>query len=153
VVNYYKRNFELISTWYGDIPELVLPMDFFVTDGFPFIGAIAASFQPYVEGTKFDLFDDFSDDELLTLFSASNFLQRQFVLFANKTIELWSERQMCYDFLGNGNILLANQNGMYKLNIVDIGIFNFDLAVNNTPEKLARIEKRIERLSSLLNRA
>ncbi len=150
---YYKRNYELIVAWYGNIPGLVLPMDFVILDGFSLIGPIAASFQPYVNGQKFDLFEDFSDGDLLHLFESSNFLREQFVLFANQTIKQWNGQKMCYDFLGRENVMLVEQAGNYQLNIVDVGIFKFDNPEHNTPDKVARIKERIKRLTALCQQA
>jgi hypothetical protein len=153
VANYYKKNYETVVAWYGDIAGLVLPMDFFVFEGFPLIGPVAASFQPYVQGQKYDLFEDFSDNDLLKLFESSNFLREQFVLFANQTIQQWNGRKLCYDFLGRENVMLVKQDGNYRLNIVDVGIFKFDFAEHNTPDKVALIERRIERLATLYKQA
>lgn len=150
VASYYKKNYELIVNWYGNIPGLVLPMDFMILDGFPLIGPVATSFQQYVDGQKFDLFEDFSDQELLSLFASSNFLREQFVLFANQTIQQWSGQKMCYDFLGRENVMLVKNSGNYQLNIVDVGIFKFDNPEHNTPDKVARIKERIARLRELL---
>jgi len=35
------------------------------------------------------------------------------------------------------------------LKIVDVGIFKFDIPEHNLPEKVAQIERRIQRLTSL----
>ena len=149
IAAYYKKNYDTILSWYGSTSGLVLPMDFFVLEGLPLVGPIAASFQPYVQGQKFDLFDDFSDHDLLRLFESSNFLREQFIIFAQQTIRQWDGRKLCYDFLGRENIMLVKQGGNYKLHIVDVGIFKFDDPAHNLTEKVAQIEQRIERLAAL----
>ncbi len=124
-------------------------MKFIVLEGLPLVGPVAASIQPYVQGQKYDLFEDFSDHDLLKLFESSNFLREQFVLFAKQTMSQWAGRKMCYDFLGRENIMLVKQGGDYKLHIVDVGVFKFDDPEHNLPQKVAQIEQRMERLASL----
>jgi hypothetical protein len=143
---YYKKNYETVLSWYGAV---VLPMEFLVLPGLPLIGPVAASLQPYIHGERKDLFDDFSDDELLQMFEADDRLREQFIHFAGQTIRQWDAGDMCYDFLGRENILVARHEDQYQLHIADVGIFKFNGPAENGSSKLVQIEQRIARLSSL----
>jgi len=149
ITAYYKKNYETVRAWYGGSLDLVLPMEFLVLQGLPFVGAVAASFQPYVQGEKKDLFEDFSDDEFVKLLEENPFVRDQFIFFAERTMCQWQERKICYDFVGRENIMLVKEGGSYRLKIVDVGIFKFDIPEHNLPEKVAQIERRIQRLTSL----
>lgn len=150
IADYYKRNYETVLSWYG---SLVLPMEFLVLPGLPLVGPVAASLQPYVHGPRQDLFDDFSDEELLQLLKADDGLREQFICFAGQTIRQLDEHKMCYDFLGRENILLARHEGRYRLHIVDVGIFRPGHSTNNLSGKVVRIEQRMDRLASLYETA
>ena len=143
MAEHYKTNYELVLSWYGN---LVLPMEFLVLQGLPLIGPVAASFQPYVHGQIQDLFEDYSENEVLRLFEANNLIREQFIFFAKQTIRQWDERKKCYDFLGRENLMLVKQGGNYRLCIADVGIFEFDILQS---EKMAQIEQRMDRLTSL----
>lgn len=154
IAGYYKKNYERVLSWYGDAGDLVLPMDFLVLPGLPFIGPVAASLQPYIQGQKQDFFEDFSDDELLGLFRENGHIRKQFLTFAEQTIRQWDGGKMCYDFLGRENIMLVKQGQEYRMHIVDVGIFKFDApAATYSVEKLGQIDRRIQRLANLYDRA
>jgi len=70
----YKKNYETVLSWYGN---MVLPMEFLISQGLPLIGPTVASLQPYVRGQIQDLFEDFTDDELLRLFEANDHVREQ----------------------------------------------------------------------------
>ena len=146
---YYKSNYETVLSWYGRVPDLVLPTEFVVLEGLPLIGPVAASLQPYIRGNKHDLFQDYSDDELLSLLEANDYLRRQFIFFARQTIYQWSERKICYDLLGRENVMLVDEAGSYRLLIVDVGVFKLDSVARKYPEKIFQIEERVNRLAAL----
>jgi hypothetical protein len=149
MAEYYKKNYDTVLEWYGGSLDLVLPMEFLVLQGLPLIGPVAASLQPYVQVEKRDIFEDFSDDEFVRLLNANPFIRDQFLFFAKQTMSQWEERKICYDFVGRQNIMLVKQGEGYRLKIVDVGIFKFDLPEHNLPEKVAQIEQRIHRLTYL----
>ena len=153
MAEYYKKNYEIVLAWYGAAQDLVLPMDFLILQGLPLIGPVAASLQPYVDGQKQDLFEDFTDEEFLSLMRANESIRTQFLVFADQTVRQWNGRKMCYDFLGRENLMLVKHNGKYKLHIVDVGIFKFDTMPNNSSQKMSQIEERMNRLVSLYERA
>jgi hypothetical protein len=153
MAEYYKRNYETVLSWYGAARDLVLPMEFLVLQGLPLIGPIAASLQPYVNGQKQDLFEDFSDGELLKLFAVNDHVREQFLLFAKQTLSQWAEGDICYDFVGRENLMLVKRGGTYRLHIVDVGIFKPHVLADHSSEKVAKIQQRMDRLTSLYEQA
>jgi hypothetical protein len=149
IAGHYKRNYETLLSWYGGSPGLVLPMDFLVYSGLPFAIPVAASLQPYVHGQKQDLFEDLSEDELLGLLETNDRLREQFIFFARQTLRQWEEQKICFDFVGRENLMLVNQEGDYNLRIVDVGFFELDAIAKKRPDKVAKLEQRMERLVSL----
>ena len=149
IAGHYKKNYERMLTWYGDSPGLVPPMEFMVLRGSPLIGPVAASLQPYIHGEKKDLFEDFSDDELLQLFVEDHGLREQFLYFAKQTIHQWEDRTMCFDFLGRQNVMLVTQEGHYNLCLPDYGFVSFEKLTSKGPEMIARFEQRMKRIVSL----
>jgi hypothetical protein len=153
IAEYYKRNYETLLSWYGSSLNLVPPMEFLVLQGLPLIGPAAASLQPYIHGQKQDLFEDFSDDELLRLLNANDHVREQFLFFAKQTIHQWEGREICYDLVGRENLMLVKEGGNYKLHIVDVGFFRFDNSANHSAERMAQIERRMSRLTFLYDSA
>ena len=45
--------------------------------------------------------------------------------------------------------MLVNQEGDYSLRIVDVGFFELDAITKERPDKVAKLEQRMERLVSL----
>jgi hypothetical protein len=153
IAGHYKKNYETVHSWYGASPGLVLPLNCLVLYGLPFSIPVAASLQPYIGGKKLDLFEDFSDDELLSLFKKNTQVREQFIFFAEQTIRQWGEGKMCFDFVGRENLMLVNREGNYRLCIADVGIFRFDVVLKKYPHKMVQIEKRMDRLVSLYEMA
>lgn len=153
IAKHYKKNYETVVSWYGSEENLVLPMDFMLLYGLPFATPVAASLQAYVHGLKQDLFDCFTDHELLGLLEKHERVRKQFILFAEQTIRQWDRQKMCFDFLGNENLMLVNQGGSYRLCITDVGIFRFDVIAKKYPQKREQIKQRMERLISLYQAA
>jgi hypothetical protein len=149
IAEYYKKNYETALAWYGGPLDLVLPMEFLVLQGLPLVGPIAASLQPYIQAEKRDIFEDFSDTDFRKLMEANPFLRDQFLFFVEQTLCQWEEGKICYDFVGRENLMLVKQGGSYRLKIVDVGFFKFDLPEFNLPGKVAQIEQKLERLKHL----
>lgn len=150
---YYKKNYETVLAWYGGSLDLVLPMEFLVLEGPRLVGPVAASLQPYIKAEKRDIFEDFSDTDFVKLMKANPFLRDQFLFFVKQTLCQWDEGKICYDFVGRENLLLVKQEGSYRLKIVDVGFFKFDLPEFNLPGKVAQIEQKIQRLKHLYQQA
>jgi hypothetical protein len=146
---YYKKNYETVLAWYGGSLDLVLPMDFLVLQGLPLVGPIAASLQPYVRAEKRDIFEDYSDTDFVKLIETNPFLHEQFLFFVEQTLCQWEGGKICYDFVGRENLVLVKQGRSYRLKIVDVGFFKFDLPEFKLPGKVAQIEQKLQRLKHL----
>lgn len=149
MAEYYKKNYETVLAWYGGSLDLVLPMEFLVLQGLPLVGPIAASLQPYIQAEKYDILEDFSDTDFVKLMKANPFLRQQFLFFVEQTMCQWHEGKICYDFVGRENLVLVKQDGSYRLRIVDVGFFKFDLPEHNLPGIIAQIEQKIQQLTRL----
>ena len=146
---YYENNYKLLLDWYCGPLDLVLPMEFLVLQGLPLIGPVAASLQPYVQTEGKDIFEDFADTDFMKLMEANPFMRNQFLFFAEQTMRQWDERKICYDFVGRENLVLVKKGREYRLKIVDIGFFKFDLPEHTHPGKVAQMEQHIQRLMLL----
>lgn len=146
---YYQKNYKTLQHWYGGPMDLVLPMEFLVLQGLPFVGPVAASIQPYVQAEKRDIFKDFTDTDFVRLIEANPFLRAQFLFFVVRTLRQWEEGKICYDFVGRENLMLVKEGGRYQLKIVDTGFFRFDRPEHSFPGKVAQIEQHMQRLTHL----
>lgn len=153
VAAYYQSRYRMLSQWYGGPLELIPEMEFLVLQGPYLVGPVAASLQPYIQGQKRDLFQDFTDDELLKLLKENHFVREQFLFFAKQTLCQWEERKMCLDFLGMQNVMIVNRGGKYRLCLPDLGIFEFETLAKKYPKKISQLEKRIHRLTRLYESA
>lgn len=149
IAEYYKKNYETVLAWYGGPLDLVLPMQFLVVQGLPLVGPVAASLQPYIQAERTDILEDFSESDFVDLMKVNPFLRDQFRFFVEQTLCQWDEGKICYDFVGRENLMLVKQAGGYRLKIVDVGFFKFDLPEFNLARKLAQIEKKVQRLKYL----
>jgi hypothetical protein len=149
MAEYYRKNYDIVLAWYGGPLDLVLPMEFLVLQGLPLVGPIAASLQPYIQAEKRDILEDFSDTDFVKLMEANPFLRDQFLFFVEQTVCQWEEGKICYDFVGRENLMLVKEGGRYRLKIVDVGVFKFDLAEFNRPDKRAQIDQKLQRLKHL----
>ena len=153
IARHYKQNYEGMRIRYGASPDLVLPMDFLIISGLPLGIPVAASLQPYIGGQKQDIFEDFSDEEILDLLNTHENLRKQFLLFARQTLDQWKEQETCFDFLGRENLMLIKENETYRLHIADVGLFELDAVAKKYPEKIDRIEARVKKLAFLYDQA
>lgn len=149
VAAYYKNRYRILLNWYGGPLNLMPPIDFLVLRGPRLVGSVAASLQPYIHGQKQDLFEDFTDDELLQLLREKPFVRGQFLFFARQILRQWKEEKMCLDILGNQNVMLVNQGGTFRLCLPDVGIFEFETLIRRHPKRIPEIEKRMDRLAHL----
>jgi hypothetical protein len=146
----FRRKHEIISQWYNREFDLVLPTDFLVLHGPLLSSPAVAALQPYIPGTKKDLFRDFDPPELLELFRSDPQLGRQFAFFARQTIQLQTEHELLPDFLGKGNVAVVMEAGCRKLRVMDYGIFNLRLIRKQSPATASQLEDCFQRLKSVL---
>lgn len=153
VASYYRNRYRMLRSWYDSSLGLVLEMEFFIWQGPHLLGPVAASLQPYIQGQMQDLFQDFSDEELLRLLEEKAFVREQFLFFARQTFRQWEEGEMCLDFLGSQNVMIVNQDGNHRLYLPDPGIFELKILAEKQPGKFSEMEERIHRLARLYEHA
>lgn len=151
VANYYKKKYELAKSLY-DAPGLVPPGHFVVISS-PILGSPAAAcIQSYIEGEKKDFINDFSDMELVDLIRQDDALRQQFICFANQTIRMYADHELCIDLLGEGNLILAKNDGIVTLNLVDCGILPISLWKSRSDKNYSKIDAYVSRLGALLHK-
>ncbi len=150
IANFHKKKYELATCWFKDIPKLVVPSLFIILPNTIFKSPALACIQPYVDGVKKDFFNDFSDTELLSLMEKHPALREQFIYFATKTIQLYSDYNIFIDILGNENLVLLENDHGITLKLIDFGMAPMDVWKIRSAEICSRIEARMSRLGSLL---
>ena len=66
-----------------------------------------------------DIFNDLSKEELLKTLSESEELRKNFLLFIEKTLELYNAWGIMVDILGYGNLILAQNDSSLELKLLD----------------------------------
>jgi hypothetical protein len=150
VVKLYQGKYETVQGWYSGRVRLVPPAQFLIIHGPILNRPAAAILQPYIHGEKRDMFEDFTDEELLRLLRADASLAEQFIFFVRETWRIYVARGLCLDFVGRDNLMLVNEAGRWSLLIVDNGIFEPDALRQKAPETVTEIERRMRRLLWLL---
>ncbi len=146
----YRGKFETVSSWYREDGRLVVPGSFLVLHGPLLARPAVACVQPYLEGEKRDLFEDFDDSELARLIASGDRLGRQIRFFARRTLEVRAACGLCVDLLGAGNVTVTGVGESRALRLIDYGIFDLGAVKDRSPAVSARIERRLGRLESLL---
>ncbi len=93
---------------YGKDSGIILPAQFLVLRSPVAQTRAAAIIQPYMGSNTKDLFKDFSDQDLVSLLQRHDRFRRQFVLFCERTISLYSEHNQVLDLVGSKNVMLVN---------------------------------------------
>jgi hypothetical protein len=151
IANFHKKKYELATCWFKDTPKLIVPSLFIILPATLFKSPALACIQPYVEGIKKDFFNDYTDSELLSLMANHPELSEQFIYFATKTIQLYSDDNIFIDLLGNENLILIENDHGITLKLIDYGMAPMDIWKIRSAEICSRIEVRMARLRSLLD--
>lgn len=146
----FRESHRTAVSWYNREFTMIPPAEFLILNG-PILGSgVAAIVQPFIEGAKTDLLNDYSIDQTLALLDKNKDLRQQFLYFADTTLDHFYRGQRCLDFLGKANLLLVRNNGCLNLVIVDTGIFQLEDFKQAFPQKYALLEDRILQLQLLL---
>jgi hypothetical protein len=149
VIDYYRSKYETVRAWYNGRVQLVPPAQFLILHGPILKRPAAAILQPYIDGDKHDLFEDFNDEALLELVRQDTFLAEQFVFFVRRTLSVYTDQGLCLDFVGRDNLMLVRNDNGWRLLIIDNGIFEPAVLRQKTPATVAQLESRLERLRHL----
>lgn len=153
IARIFQSKHETVRKWYGGQAGLVPPAHILILHG-PILGSpVAGILQAYIYGERSDFFKDYTDAALLQLMKEHPELRAQFLFFAERTLAVYEQDNLCVDFLGHENLMLAQSNGDYRLQVVDNGIFNMtELKARDMPayEKLSIYLERIRQLQGAL---
>lgn len=150
ITNVFKRKYETVSSWYDGPYRFVPPATFLILHGPALDAPAAAALQSYIPGEKKDLFLDFTDDDLVTFLQQETGLKEQFLFFAHKTLEIYTQQGLCLDFIGRENLMMVKNGSEYQLFIIDYGIFNLEKIRASSPELFSQITAYLNRLSAIL---
>jgi hypothetical protein len=144
----FQRHHEVVTAAYNWQRKMVLPVRFCVLQA-PLLGSLAAAgVQPFLCGTKRDLFHDLSDEEILALAWRHEGFRQDFKAFVWGTLTLARTGDYCLDILGRENVVVA-ETAEPRLVIMDTGGFQLSQLELFFPERLARLNTYLERLERL----
>jgi len=151
LVNHFRDRYQTILSWYADC-EIVLPIAFLILHA-PLLRCNAlACVQPFINTKHSGFFEDFSDDELVSMFMNDASLKKQFTVFADRTLTILEEKGLCIDLVGTRNLLLMKGNANAKIRLIDFGIIDVAEKRCNSAAAYQRLNERIDRLKLLLSR-
>jgi hypothetical protein len=115
-----KNEYEQIRSWYkGDAQKVFLP-EYILKLKNPKNKKIAiAILQIYQGGEIKDIFNETKKEDLIKILQENEVLRKIFINFTEQTIKHADETQEILDFFGNKNLSLINDNGNYKLMVID----------------------------------
>ena len=149
VLDGLRRQYELVATSYNSERELVLPVRFLVLHS-PILGSpAAAGIQPFLADAHDDLFHDLSDEKILDLACRHEGFRGDFESFVRQTLDLAENHDFCLDILGRENVAVVYRDEP-RIVIMDTGGFRLSSLRHLHPERLARLQSYIARMSSLL---
>jgi hypothetical protein len=141
-----------VAGWYGRPYGLPLPGHHLILRGPLRDAAAVALVQPFVAGEKRDLFQDATDDELLSLAAADPDFGRRLAFFAARTAEIARQEDRCLDFIGRHNVALARQGDGWALRVLDYGALDLKTLPARSPKVAAQVAGRLARLQRLAER-
>jgi hypothetical protein len=147
----FQRQHDLVAAAYNDDRKLVLPVRFCVLQAPLLATPAAAGVQPFLPGAKQDLFLEFSDEEILALAREHGNFRADFEEFARATLALARNGDFCLDILGRENVVVV-QAPEPRLVIMDTGGFQLSQLRRFFPERLALLQRYLERLERLSRR-
>ncbi len=145
----YRGKYETIRSWYDGVTELVWPAEFMTLPGPVLGGPAIACVQDYIDGEMTDFFEGFSNGDLATLLRGSDTLRRQFLHFAERTLDVARTLHRCPDFLGANNLAIVGDGRRRRLHLIDYGSIGLEACGDRTPEARKRITGCLDRISSL----
>lgn len=148
----YRRKYRDIAGWFNDRCEVAVPSAYLVLHG-PLLGATAAAvLQPYIEGKKLDLFEDFTEDEAVQLGQSDSIFRLQLLDFSRQLFAVLGEKEVCFDLVGRENLMLVESGEGIRLKIADTGVFDVAAVRENSPALYRRLQEHLERLRAIRDR-
>lgn len=148
LADHFAGKYQKVAGWYRGSYELTPASSFLILHGPLLARPAVAVLQEYIPGEKRDFFLDFGDEELLTLMEQADF-RSQFLFFAQRTLEVYQESGLCFDFIGRDNLMVVQEGGRARLAIIDFGIFERNQMQAASPGVYRQVEARLARLKRL----
>jgi hypothetical protein len=149
VAREFQKKHALLTGWFNDPYQIVIPSTFLVLHG-PLMGAGAAAvLQPFVGGEKSDIFLDYSTEEAVHLLQSNPHLKAQWIDFTHRFLKSMEETNTCFDLVGRENLMLVEQAGKLSFNIADNGVFNIATIRTHAPALYTRLQAHCERLNQI----
>ncbi|NLG98886.1 MAG: hypothetical protein GX491_16140 [Chloroflexi bacterium] len=152
VAKEYRQKYCENVRWFNNRYEVVVPSAYLILHG-PLLGATAAAvLQPYIEGRKMDLFEDFTEDEAVQLGQSDPIFRLQLLDFSQQLFAMLREKEVCFDLVGRENLMLVETREGIRLKIADMGVFNVAAVRENSPALYRRFQEHLARLRAIQDR-
>jgi hypothetical protein len=140
-----RRNHRQVEEWFFS-HRIVVPSHYLVLHS-PLLGATArAVLQPYIPGTKRDIFLDYSVEQAAQLLSGDAGLRSQWLGFVAGLFGGIDKTRRCFDLVGRENLMLVEHDGRRMFKIADFGIFDLETVRVEAPARYARLQDYLTRV-------
>lgn len=146
----YERAHRLMDHWFNGPVRLVPQVTHFVCQG-PLLGIPAvAALQAFVGGEKRDLLTDFSAGAIRDLVRRDADLAAQVRFLVERSVRLYETHRMAIDMLGRENVLVAQNDGRWRLWLIDNTMFDLGPGTKRPAALCRRAEERLASLRRLV---
>ena len=143
-----RANYRRLSAAYEGL-SVVVPSEFVIVHGPLLAGSVVMCVQPFVGGERWDLFELARDGRLSAMLRDCAPLREQFRRFVARTTELWTAEQCCPDLIGSENLFVVRRDGVFSLQLIDVGLLAPEAQLKDAPERVAAAIARIAHLQQL----
>lgn len=153
-VHRLRTEYDTIKSWYQSVPGDFIPPELIVlVHGYLFAQPTIAIIQPRINDQIKDVFEDYSQEDLLLALKRSNLLHQQFSIFVQTSLQLYDQQKTSIDLLGLNNLcILEKDDSPMQLLLLDPHvIYTPELLAQRTAETSVKLEERINYLRSVRN--
>jgi hypothetical protein len=151
VARQFQVKHDTLTRWFNDPFEIVVPSHFLVLHS-PLMGAAAAAvLQPYIAGTRHDIFRDYTKAEAVQLLQSDPLLKAQWIDFSTRFLKSMEETDTCFDIVGRENLMLLEHDNRLCFKIVDNGLFDLAAIQAKSPAIYGRYQAHVEQLKQIMN--
>lgn len=143
-----NAEYEEISELYKELPGFIPWQASLIVESPQTKKPVIATLQEFQGGKMNDLFEDYTYEELLSIFEDDTQLRESFLLFSELTLSHWEEEREIIDLLGKQNLNIVEDGENRKLLFIDPeGIFHEGDRTTDIQDLYA---KRIQYLRELM---
>jgi hypothetical protein len=142
-----NQDHKFICQYYQDLPNLVPPELSFIATAQKNKQPIIATIQEFAGSDIRDVFNDFSQPELVKLLKKDNDLRQDFIKFIDLTLALAEKQQKAIDLLGEKNLVIVKDRGKYYLKFLDPHLIS--PLTKGTAEREQRLQEAINYLKNI----